>query len=72
MSSRGVLASERFGELAAVLRSALGDRAGDWSGVSAGELSVREQNLDGATVVPGFVDNHVHVLGGRGMSWPPG
>ncbi|MCE3249373.1 MAG: beta-aspartyl-peptidase [Geminicoccaceae bacterium] len=35
-------------------------------GVEIGGLAADEHDLEGLTVVPGFIDNHVHVLGGGG------
>lgn len=35
-------------------------------GLNAGDLQLHEYDADGRAVTPGFVDNHVHVLGGGG------
>jgi beta-aspartyl-dipeptidase (metallo-type) len=35
-------------------------------GVGIGGLEADEHDLDGLTLAPGFIDNHVHVLGGGG------
>lgn len=35
-------------------------------GLSLGSLSVKEYDAEGRAVAPGFIDNHVHVLGGGG------
>ncbi len=60
-----VLAPEALGLKDVVLA---GERIGAVAerGLEIGGLDVEERDLGGLTLAPGFIDNHVHVLGGGG------